>query len=100
MGDELHKLDVDLVVRRLSFSKDGSYVEMDRGLLRIQTTHSSILPSQLKLVLFVKECWVSRDMENLLWLPPNYRAISSALQGDILVLGHESGQLTFWKLAL
>ena len=35
-GDELGKLDIDMVVRRLSFSKYGQCVETDRGLLRIQ----------------------------------------------------------------
>ena len=101
-GDELRKLDIDAVISRLSFSKDGLYVETDRGLLRIQSPYSSILPLQSKPVcnVFVKECWVVQDMENLLWLPPNYRAISSALQGNILVLGHKSGQIIFLNLAL
>jgi WD40 repeat protein len=44
-GDDLRKLDIDMMVGSLSFSNDGSYIETDRGLLRIQSTHSSILPS-------------------------------------------------------
>jgi WD40 repeat protein len=100
-GDELRKSDIDVLVQRLSFSKSGPYLETDRGLLRIQGTYASILPSESKPVcnVFVKRCWVARDMENLLWLPPNYQPVSSALQGNILVLGHESGQITFWEFS-
>jgi hypothetical protein len=39
-------------------------------------------------------------MENLLWVPPNYEVISSALKDNILVLGHKSGPITFLNLAL
>jgi hypothetical protein len=52
MGEELQKLDINVGIRRLSFSKYRPYVETDRGFLRIQSTHSSILPSQSKPILW------------------------------------------------
>ena len=89
-------LKVDVVIWRLSFSKSGPYLETDRGLLRFETTCFSTLPLQSEPIsdIFVKERWVARDMEHLLWLPPAYRATCSAFQGSILVLGHASGQIT------
>jgi WD40 repeat protein len=93
-------LEVDAVIRTLSFSKSGPYLETDRGLLRFETTCFSIPPSQSEPIsdIFVKERWVARDMENLLWLPPAYRATCSAFQDSIVVLGHASGQITILEL--
>ncbi|KAI9785620.1 MAG: hypothetical protein M1816_000367 [Peltula sp. TS41687] len=64
------------IITELSFSKDGLYLETNRGLLRIQSTHNGMFPLKLERVcdIYVKEQWVGRDMENLLWLPPEYRA--------------------------
>ena len=60
---------VDVVIRRLSFSRSGPYLETDRGLLRFETTYFNILPPQSESIsdIFVKERWVAQDMENLLW---------------------------------
>jgi len=44
--------------------------------------------------IFVKGHWVTRGKENLLWLPPDYRADILALRGNILVLCHVSGRVT------
>jgi hypothetical protein len=92
---------VDAVIRGLSFSKSGPYLETDRGLLRFETTYFSIPPPQSEPIsgIFVKERWVARDMERLLWLPPDYRATCSAFQGSVLVLGHPSGQITILKFS-
>ena len=50
--------------------------------------------------LFVKETWVTHKTENVLWLPSDYRATSSAVGGNILVLGHASGCVTFLEFNL
>ena len=94
-GAVQQSLNVDTWIERLSFSRYGPYLESDRGLLKIQSTH--IFPVQPEPVcdIFVKERWVSRDMENLLWLPPEYRAVSSAFQDNVLVLGQASGRISF-----
>jgi WD40 repeat protein len=88
-------LEVDAGIRRLSFSKFGPYLETDRGLLRFQTTHFGILPQQSELIsdIFVKERWVARDMEKLLWLPPDYRPRHAAVYGRVVALGHVSGRV-------
>ena len=50
--------------------------------------------------LFVKETWVTYKTDNVLWLPSDYRATSSAVGGNILVLGHASGCFTFLEFNL
>ena len=92
-------LEVDSAVTRLSFSRYGPYLETERGLLRIQTTHAnnSRLQQQPQpdFNIFVEERWVTRGTEKLLWLPFEYRAVCWDVQSDLLVLGHESGRITF-----
>ena len=62
------RLEIGVTITRASFTKDGAYLETDRGLLRIQGTYTDIFPLQPQPVcnIFVKERWVARDMENLL----------------------------------
>jgi WD40 repeat protein len=98
----LHQtLEVDVAITRLSFSRYGLYLETDRGLLRIRSTYTVFRQQpQPECNIFVKERWVTRGMENLLWLPPEYRAVCSAVQSGLLVLGHESGRITFIEFTL
>ena len=100
-GEELQRLDIDVGIRRLSFSKYGPYVETDRGFLRIQSTRSGILPSQSKPIcdVFVKERWVARDMENLLWLPLEYWPVCVAVHGSLVALGSRSGRVSILEFA-
>jgi WD40 repeat protein len=95
-GAALHTLDVGATVTRISFSSDGQYLETDRGLLRIQSSIPNSSPPQAQSFgeVFIKENWITRDRENLLWLPSDYRASCSALYGDLLALGCPSGQVT------
>jgi WD40 repeat protein len=101
-GALLQTLEVDAAITRLSFSRCGLYLETDRGLLRIQSTYTNVfrLQPQPECNIFVKERWVTRGMENLLWLPSEYRAVCSAVQSGLLVLGHESGRVTFIEFTL
>lgn len=48
--------------------------------------------------ILVKKDWVSLHGENILWLPRDYRATCWTTYDDLLVLGHESGLVTFLEL--
>lgn len=100
-GTALQTLEVHLVIRRLSFSNEGPYLETDRGLLSIQPFYASTLPLQAQpsCEVFLKEHWVARGMEALLLLPLNYQTTCSAFQNNTLVLGHASGRVTFVKVS-
>jgi WD40 repeat protein len=41
--------------------------------------------------------WVTKDGENLLWLPPDYRATCGGVWNSLLVLGHSSGAVSFFQ---
>jgi hypothetical protein len=88
---------VDAVISQLSFSREGPYLETDRGILTIQSLYTSAFPlqSQPLCQVFVKRDWVARNMEDFLFLPSDYRATCSAIRSNILVLGHMSGRVTF-----
>ena len=47
-------------------------------------------------ILFVDGEWITRGGKNLLWLPPDYRATCTSVYDYTLVLGHASGQVTFF----
>ena len=52
------------------------------------------LSEQLR-TLFVSNDWVAEEGENILWLPPDYRAACVAVWNGIVVLGHPSGGVSF-----
>jgi WD40 repeat protein len=44
--------------------------------------------------LFVSNDWVVEGKRRILWLPPDYRATSTAVWNGIIVLGHSSGRIS------
>jgi WD40 repeat protein len=95
-GAALQTLEVEAVIRTLSFTIDGLCLKTDRGLLDVislspSTASSRSNPSSR---FFVKEQWVARGMENLLWLPSEYRPRCAAVRNSLVVLGHESGRVS------
>jgi hypothetical protein len=47
--------------------------------------------------LFVTENWVRERMEDILWLPPDYRPTCATVWNEMLVLGHTSGRVSFFE---
>ena len=87
-GAHKQTLDVGLSIQKLSFSSDGSCLHTNRGVLDITCgTAGRSLPSATP-YLFAKEQWIVCGSETLLWLPPDYRAVSVAVFGHTIVLGH------------
>jgi WD40 repeat protein len=90
-------LEVNVLVSSLSFTEDGRYLKTDRGLLSLD---SGLVPTylhreQLIYPIFIEEEWVTRDEQNLLWLPPDYRPRCSAYFNNMIVLGCGFGQVIF-----
>ncbi|KAK6336933.1 hypothetical protein TWF718_009722 [Orbilia javanica] len=44
----------------------------------------------------IKDEWVTRSEERLLWLPPSFRVRCSAFSGNSIALGHSSGRLSIF----
>ncbi|KAK0714729.1 WD40-repeat-containing domain protein [Lasiosphaeris hirsuta] len=74
-------------VRAVAFSLDGnSGLDASRNLRPLGNA------------LFVDGEWITRSGMNLLWLPPDYRATCTSVYDHALVLGHSSGQVTFFQI--
>jgi WD40 repeat protein len=94
-------IEADMVIRSLSFSTNGQYLQTERGLLSLHSISSHTCPHQVQSPpkIFINEDWVGRDGQGLLWLPRDYRATCSAFHNNLIVLGHASGQVTFLEFA-
>jgi WD40 repeat protein len=101
-GTALQTLENRSWIRRLVFSRDGSYLETDRGLLYLQFDSASSLASKLQplCTIFLRGNWLARGERNLIWLPYEYRPSCSAFRDNVLLLGHASGKITFIKSCL
>ncbi|KAL4734345.1 hypothetical protein BDV11DRAFT_212893 [Aspergillus similis] len=73
----------DVISWNLWFSADGSYFKS---------------PYSLNSPIFVHEKWVARNGQRLIWLPPQYRATCVLAGENTVILGHQSGALTFLYL--
>jgi WD40 repeat protein len=98
-GAARQTLKVNAVIRTLLFSSDGSYLDTDRGPVDTTSSLTGAVPPQPSVLhgVFVKEQWIARGMENLLWLPPDYRATSTAVRGNTAFLGHASGRVSIFE---
>ena len=85
---------------RLLFLKDDRYLETSEGLLSLTEPGTSIHHGDSTCMVFVNENWITRDGQDLFWLPPDYEATCSAFSNNLLVLGHPSGLVTFFTLKL
>jgi len=99
-GTALQMLEVCAIFRNLSFFRDGSSLKIDRGLLHtISLSNGSVPSRQDPRGIFVKEQWVTRGMEDVLWLPFEYRPSCADIHGNIVALGHASGRVSILEFA-
>ena len=88
-------------VHAVAFSPDGKFLETDQGRFNIESLHvrslSQTASSPYKNIL-VKNEWLTRNDSDVIWLPVEYRATSSAVYDSMVVMGHASGRVTFLKL--
>jgi WD40 repeat protein len=100
-GVALKTFKVDAVIRKLYFSSDELCLETDSGLL--STTIFSSSPDLPHPTLsrgpYVMGQWITRGIEKLLWLPPDYRPNVVAVRGNTVALGHASGRVSILEFA-
>ena len=88
----------------LSFSADGSQLEMDGRFLMVPSSSLNLSPSieaptGASSFMSVKGEWVRYKDCDVLWLPPNRRPGVYAFQDQTLVLGNGSGRVTFFQFS-
>jgi WD40 repeat protein len=100
-GTALQTLNVNGAVQTLSFSNDGTFVQTNRGPLYSACLSDGAAGSRPNLPrsVFVKQQWVSSDMENLLWLPSDHRPNCVAIHGSIVGFGYGSGRVSVMEFA-
>ena len=104
-GAALQTLKVDAAVQPLLFSDDGTFIQTNWGILHTVFFSDSAAVSRPNLprFIFVKEQWVSLDIENLLWLPSDHRpscvAVHRSVHGSIVGFGYVSGRVSVMTFA-
>ena len=90
--------------KNLSFSTDGSQLEMDGRLLMVPSSSLNLYasiqaPTGALSFMSVKREWVRYKDCNVLWIPPNRRPGVYAFQDQTFVLGNGSGRVTFFRFS-
>ncbi len=87
-------------VSAVSLSANGSYLETNRGPLKLKSTlnyaqnHTSPVSPWM-----INGNWLTWNHHLALWLPVEFRPSCSTSRGNLFVMGHSSGQVTFIELA-
>ncbi|XHG06576.1 hypothetical protein AWENTII_009765 [Aspergillus wentii] len=84
-------------VKKLAFASDNRYLRTDRGLLALNVggPMDSKRCEELAWTPFVEKEWVLLGGRKALWIPPDFRDRCCATYWTTVVLGQESGRLTF-----
>jgi len=101
-GAVLQTLKVNAVITKLSFSRDGSYLDTDRGVIDTASLSPTVVLPQPTVLrgIFVMEQWIAYGIENVLWLPSEFRATCVAVRGNTVVLGHASGHVSIFQFKM
>jgi WD40 repeat protein len=102
-GEHQQTLEVEATIYALSFSDDGTSLQTERESLPIPPPLSGATATnspQPQPSIFVKDEWVSRHNERILWLPPEYRPHSVAVHRGIVAFGYTSGRVAIIEFAL
>ncbi|KAF8533679.1 vegetative incompatibility protein HET-E-1 [Trichophaea hybrida] len=98
--ETIQKIDIPNRVTKLSFSSDGSYLDTNQGILMLPNRGSQSQSKSIARALGLAGDWVRYGTQNILWLPPDYRAICQAARQNLIAIGHGSGGVTFIEFDL
>ncbi|KAF3034264.1 hypothetical protein E8E11_000545 [Didymella keratinophila] len=95
-GQVLHTLERVGRISNIAFSRGGSCLLTDKGTLSLPKlplpTSAALTQAPAKTV-FVTGRWLSLDAEDMLWIPANYQANSTAVHSCHVVFGYSSGRV-------
>ncbi|KAK6541555.1 Transducin (beta)-like 1 X-linked receptor 1 [Orbilia ellipsospora] len=82
----------------VSFSGDSQYINIGYKAFAFQQCEPDeqvirASPGRIR----IQQGWVTRDEERLLFLPHDHEAKCSAIHGNLVAFGHESGSISFIK---
>jgi hypothetical protein len=95
-GSHILTFETDQVLITLSFSDDGQSLRVGSQWFEVKTglECDEVVPDRSAARAVIRGDWVILDGEEVLWLPPAYRATCSAMRGDVIALGLGSGRVT------
>ncbi|KAK7928759.1 hypothetical protein PG985_005757 [Apiospora marii] len=99
-GQELQTTHIGTISSTLSFSKDSSHLLTDVGATAIGTQPSQLSTPQREVSclgygISEDRSWITWHGNHLLWLPPDFRPVRSAVAGSLIVVGCASGRVFF-----
>jgi WD40 repeat protein len=107
-GACLQTLEVGEVLSKISFDTTGLYLYTEIGTITISAALLVLSstpavtepqnPSYQGLALSLDKAWISHNLENLVWLPSEYRPSCSAVSGKTIGIGVGSGKVWICKL--
>jgi WD40 repeat protein len=105
-GACLQTIKVGRILYNISFDNTGSYLHTDIGTLTLDTSGSITAPNEIEpqnprsqgVALSSDGLWITRNTENLVWLPFEYRPSCSAVSGRTIGIGARSGKV--WMCSL
>jgi WD40 repeat protein len=83
-------------VSAVAFSPNRKTLKINHSLLSINS--GSDASRNQSDILLVDGEWITKGGKYLLWLPPDYQASCTSVYDHTLVLGHASGQVTFFQI--
>ncbi|KAF1965172.1 hypothetical protein BU23DRAFT_436600, partial [Bimuria novae-zelandiae CBS 107.79] len=100
-GECLSTLEVGRVLHDISFDATGSSLNTTGGTISISATQLAPTPATTDpqtleykgLALSSDTIWITRDSENLIWLPLEYRPTGSAVLGKMIGIGTGTGRV-------
>ncbi|KAF3115249.1 hypothetical protein TWF103_011509 [Orbilia oligospora] len=99
-GNTLKTFKQEYPITSLKFSHDGEYLHTNAGTLVISSKFDYSPPSlrQEQSRISLMGNWIARDGQKFLWLPHDYWAARSAIQGNTIAIGHTSGEVSLFTL--
>ncbi|KAI9656850.1 MAG: hypothetical protein M1821_003489 [Bathelium mastoideum] len=98
-GSVQQTFDTGGAISWVSFRKENAYLETNKGLIKVQRSQADISPlrTQSTRCYFLKNNWITRDNEYLLWLPFEYRARVSDWRDGVLAFVNASSRITLFQ---
>ncbi|KAF3286600.1 hypothetical protein TWF970_008453 [Orbilia oligospora] len=82
----------------LHFSSDNERLKTDRQTIFVSSSPLRIIPKKpASSHILLKDGWVTQHGQNILWLPHSNRGRCSASNDRLLILGHDSGAVSFFE---
>ena len=94
-GQEVHQIEVMSYIKTIEVSIDNRFLVTDRGTISIgkEEAHDGVVLADTSSCLTIREQWIQRGHQKVLWLPQEYRSGVSAIYGNYVAIALKSGQV-------